>query len=250
MLALKPNSTALAAWRVDGHPCAGGGWPGVTCGADLLVTRLDLHGNRLSGDLAPLAALSALSYLNLAATGVDGDVAALAPLELSDLNLNGTAAEQRVALLALKPAEDSATLAAWRAGGHLCTNGGWKGVTCGADLLVTRLDLHGVRLGGDLSPLAGLITLSYIDLADTGVEGDAGALAQLSELWYLDLNGTAATGWPLATACCTFSDAAHPYCASGTAPSMACQRRALLAFKVSVALAERQYIKRAGRKTP
>jgi hypothetical protein len=124
-------------------------------------------------------------------------------------------ATQREALLALKPAEGSAALAAWHTDGRPCAND-WPGVTCDVDLLVTRLDLHGVRLGGDVAPLAGLGALSY-----------------------LDLNGTAATGWPLATTdgCCTFVDAARPYCVGQPGAAAACvpviQAGALLAFKAS-----------------
>ena len=95
-------------------------------------------------------------------------------------------------------------------------------------------DLADTRVEGDVKALVPLGTLSYLNLADTRVEGDVKALAPLGTLSYLNLADTSATGWPLATACCIFSDAAHPHCASGAAPSMACQRRALLAFKVSV----------------
>jgi hypothetical protein len=101
-------------------------------------------------------------------------------------------ATQREALLAFKATGNTTALAAWRAGGHPCVGGGWPDVTCDANALVTRLDLHGVRLGGSVAPLAALGALSYLNLKGTGV-----------------------TGWPLAIAdgCCTFADAAHPHCA-------------------------------------
>ena len=205
----------------------------VLAGAALLAARVDVYCTRYTG--TPRAEHDAAC-----GTGNGGLLTCAAGACACSADCEAT---QREALLALEPNGNATALAAWRADGHPCVGGGWPGVTCDAHALVTQLDVHGVRLGGNLAPLAVLGMLVYVNLADTGVEGDVKALAPLAELAYMNLNGTEATGFPLAITdgCCNFVDASHPYCVVRPGADAACaavvqattQAAALLAFKTS-----------------
>jgi hypothetical protein len=76
---------------------------------------------------------------------------------------------------------------------------GWSGVFCSRPprISVQRLDLGGVRLGTgnstNVSTLAGLVHLTYLNLSNTRVVGDVGTLSPLTNLSALDVSGTSVT---------------------------------------------------------
>jgi hypothetical protein len=174
----------------------------------------------VGGGIGALAAVSALSYLNLNATAATGW-----PLAITDGcctfvgvarpycfgKASATAAcvafVQTTALLAFKAsggAANDAPLASWRSGTDPC-GGACAGVNCsgGAAPTVTGLDLSDyskVDMAGDIGALAPLVQLTWLRLFDTKVTGDVKGLAPLVQLTVLDLTLTKVTGQAAALA--------------------------------------------------
>ena len=162
----------LSSWAQGGNPCGTGfddkdqGWEHVMCCASYAaaypygctgantrrVTYLYLSSTGVTGDVAPLAALTQLTGLHLSYTGVTGDVAPLAALtQLTGLYLDGTGVTGDVAPLA-------------------------------ALTQLTVMSLHNTGVTGDVAPLAALTQLTGLHLSYTGVYGDAAVLRAIPGL--------------------------------------------------------------------
>jgi hypothetical protein len=163
----------------------------------------------LTGDVGTLSTLPRLARLDLHGTGVAGNIGQLVGASLlSYLDLHGTKVSGGIGALS-----DQHPLA--------------------------YIDLSATDVTGEVGALSPLPQLAHVDLHGTKVSGGVGALAVVSALAYLDMSGTAATGFPLTiTDCCTFKDAAHPFCIGKPGADAACAAvvqaaTALLAFKAS-----------------
>jgi hypothetical protein len=91
-------------------------------------------------------------------------------------------------------ANNTVPLATWANGTDPCR--GWRGVTCSGTLqpAVTRLVLGKTGAAGNITALAPLVGLTYLNLYNTVVGGDVAALAPLVGLTYLNLYNTAVGG--------------------------------------------------------
>ena len=148
-------------------------------GALTALRRLVLTRSRI-GDIAPLAALTRLQHLHLSFTAVS-DVAPLAAMtELEGCFLTGSLVEDIAPL---------AGLTGWN-GSILATRGSamrrhWRDCeSCAASISPPR----GSR---DVTPLAALTALQYLDLTNTPVT-DLAPLAALSGLRWLNVRGARA----------------------------------------------------------
>ena len=103
------NGNGLNNWKAGTDPCSNPGWAGVRhlvwCDGSGAVVTLDLGyddaAKGLTGHIAALAPLTALTYLDLGGTAVAGDVSGLAPLTaLTHLDLGNTAVTGDVSTLA------------------------------------------------------------------------------------------------------------------------------------------------------
>ena len=117
----------------------------------------------------------------------------------------GSAAEDKAALLAFKAAGDpGGVLASWEEATEPCAaegwnshNAGWHGVQCDEEGgRVTRLSLY-IKDGllGSVESLVALTSLSYLRISRCrSVSGSVEALAALTQLTYLSLSSTSVSG--------------------------------------------------------
>ena len=124
------------------------------------LSKLDLTGTEVTGDLAALAHFTKLSHLRLSSTAVSGKLKSLAKLkELKELDLSNTAVSGE--LQSLTKLEK-----------------------------LTKLEMSNTAVSGKLKSLEKLKRLQKLDLANLKVMGDVAVMAEWSEIEHVDLSGT------------------------------------------------------------
>ena len=122
------------------------------------LTKINLYGSQVTGDIANLKDLTALTKINLYGSQVTGDIANLKDLTaLTKINLYGTQVTGYIANL--------------------------KDLTA-----LTNINLSGSQVTGDIANLKDLTALANIDLSGSQVTGDIAAFTNMSELKELRLN--------------------------------------------------------------
>ncbi len=122
------------------------------------LTKINLYGSQVTGDIANLKDLTALTNINLYGSQVTGDIANLKDLTaLTKINLYGTQVTGYIANL--------------------------KDLTA-----LTNINLSGSQVTGDIANLKDLTALANIDLSGSQVTGDIAAFTNMSELKELRLN--------------------------------------------------------------